>query len=80
MKTLYVRDLGCPASDDHQVSGETFEEVVQACQAYAMAKIAGCDPDYIAMAEAMKNKSPEEQQQAFTSYKAAFAAAPEDTI
>ena len=75
---MYVRDLGCPASDDHQVSGETFEEIAKACQAHAMSKMAGGDQDYLAMAEEMKSKSPEEQQKAFASYRAAFEAAPKD--
>jgi len=78
MKTMYVKDLGCPASDDHQVRGETFEEIAQACQAHAMTKMAAGDQDYIDMAEAMQAKSLEEQQQAFASYRAAFEAAPED--
>ena len=78
MKTMYVRDLGCPESDDFQVSGETFEEIAQACQARAMEMINAGNEDYIAMAEAMKSKSPEERQQAFASYRAAFDATPED--
>ena len=78
MKTLYVRDLGCPASDDFQVSGETFEEVAEKCKARAMEMIAAGDQDYIAMMEEMKSKSPEEQQKAFASYKQAFDDTPED--
>lgn len=78
MKTMYVRDLGCPASDDHQVSGETFEEIAQACQKHAMAKMAAGDQDYLAMAEAMKSKSPEEQQAAFAEYRKNFDETPED--
>lgn len=76
MKTLYVRDLGCPASDDHQVSGETFEEVAEACKKHAMQKIAAGDPDYIAMMNEMKNTPPEEQQKLFASYRQKFDEAP----
>lgn len=77
MKTLYVRDLGCPESDDHQVSGETFEEVAEACKKHAMEKIAAGDADYIAMMEKMKNTPPEEQQKMFAEYKKNFDEAPE---
>jgi isocitrate/isopropylmalate dehydrogenase len=78
MKTLYVRDLGCPESDDYQVSGETFEEVAQACQKRAMEMIAAGDADYLAMAEQMKNASPEEQQKMFVEYRKKFDEAPEE--
>ncbi len=78
MKTMYVRDLGCPASDDHQISGETFEEVAEKCQKHAMAKIAAGDEEYIAMANQMRNASPEEQQKMFAGYKAKYDAVPED--
>ena len=78
MKTLYVRDLGCPASDDYQVSGETFEEVAQKCKARAMEMIAAGDQEYIAMAEKMKNAPPEEQQKMFAEYRQKFDDAPLD--
>ena len=78
MKTMYVRDLGCPASDNHQVSGETFEEIAEKCQKHAMEKIAADDEEYIAMANTMRNASPEEQQKMFAEYKANFEATPED--
>ena len=79
MKTMYVRDLGCPQSDDHQVSGETFEEIAEACQKHAMAKIAAGDEEYVAMANDMRSKSPEEQQQLFASFRQKFEETPEDT-
>lgn len=76
MKTMYVRDLGCPANDDHQVSGETFEEIAEACQKHAMEKITGGDEEYITMANEMKSKSPEEQQ-LFASFRQKFEETPE---
>lgn len=78
MKTMYVRDLGCPESDDHQVSGESFEEIAQACQKHAMEQIQAGNEDYIAMAEKMKSASPEEQQKMFAEYKQRFEETPED--
>lgn len=75
MKTIFVRDLGCPENSEHTVSGETFEEVAEKCKAHAMEMIAAGNADYIAAMEKMKNMSPEDQQKAFASYKAAFAAA-----
>ena len=78
MKTLYVRDLGCPESDDFQVTGETFEEVAEKCKARAMEMIAAGDKDYIAMMEKMQSLSSEEQQKLFASYRQNFDDAPEE--
>ena len=77
MKTIHVRDLGCPNSDDYQVSGETFEEVAELCKKRAMEMIAAGDADYIAMMEQMKSASPEEQQKMFAEYRRVFDEAPE---
>lgn len=79
MKTLYVRDLGCPATSEHTVSGETFAEIAEACKAHVMEMVAAGDPDYIAAMEQMKNTPPEEQQKLFASYRQAFDNAPLDS-
>jgi len=79
MKTIFVKNLGCPANSEHSVSGETFEDIAEQCKAHAMEMIAAGDEDYIAAMEEMKQASPEEQQKRFAAYRQHFDDAPEDS-
>ena len=77
MKKLTCSDLGGPDSCDHELTGDTFEELGNNSKTHVMEQLQMGDQAHLAAVEKMKNATPEQQQAWFSEYKQKFDQAPE---
>ena len=75
MKKLTCKDLGGPC--DHEIIGETLEDIGQQCQSHVMEQVNKGDKAHITAVEAWKSQSAEDQQARFAEFQRKFEDAPE---
>lgn len=75
MKKLTCRDLGGPC--DHEITGNSFEEIGRNSRSHVMAQIKGGDKAHAAAAAKMSEATPEQQMAWMSEFKKKFDAAPE---
>jgi len=75
MKKLTCKDLG--GSCNHEITGESFEEIGEKSKAHVMEQVTHGDEGHIAAVEQMKNANSEQRQSMMEEFKRRYEEAPE---